>query len=199
MSLGMCIQDIALYQPAPNIGLIMEEADIVFARDIVILRVKICHIQSWMQFLTNGVMMSYRLNDSDAEMREILSSVKTIALIGASPNTERPSYHVMEFLLLKGFRVLPVNPGQAGKQILGQTVYAKLDDIGEPIDMVEVFRASDAVAGIVDEILKLQSLPKVLWTQLNVVDVEAGKRAQKGGLKVVMNRCPAIEYPRLLG
>lgn len=139
------------------------------------------------------------LNDSDAELREILSTVKTIALLGASPNEERPSYHVMEFLLQKGYRVLPVNPGQAGKEILGAPVYASLSDIAEPVDMVEVFRASNAVAGIVDEILSLKTLPKVLWTQLGVIDEDAGKRAHDAGLKVVMNRCPAIEYPRLIG
>ncbi|WP_374833278.1 CoA-binding protein [Paenochrobactrum pullorum] len=143
--------------------------------------------------------MSTYLNDSDAELREILSDVKTIALLGASPNEDRPSYHVMEFLLQKGYRVLPVNPGQAGKEILGQTVYATLSDITEPVDMVDVFRASNAVAGIVDEILTLRILPKVLWTQLGVVDENAGKRAHKTGLKVVMNHCPAIEYPRLIG
>ncbi|MFK4823814.1 CoA-binding protein [Paenochrobactrum sp. BZR 588] len=143
--------------------------------------------------------MSTYLNDSDAELREILSDVKTIALLGASPNEGRPSYHVMEFLLQKGYRVLPVNPGQAGKEILGQTVYATLSDITEPVDMVDVFRASNAVAGIVDEILTLRILPKVLWTQLGVVDENAGKRAHKAGLKVVMNHCPAIEYPRLIG
>lgn len=139
------------------------------------------------------------LNDSDAELREILSTVKTIALLGASPNEDRPSYHVMEFLLQKGYRVLPVNPGQAGKEILGAPVYASLSDIPEPVDMVEVFRASNAVAGIVDEILSLKTLPKVLWTQLGVIDEDAGKRAHDAGLKVVMNRCPAIEYPRLIG
>lgn len=138
-------------------------------------------------------------NDSDAELREILSTVKTIALLGASPNEDRPSYHVMEFLLQKGYRVLPVNPGQAGKEILGAPVYASLSDIAEPVDMVEVFRASNAVAGIVDEILSLKTLPKVLWTQLGVIDEDAGKRAHDAGLKVVMNRCPAIEYPRLIG
>ncbi len=138
-------------------------------------------------------------NDSDAELREILSTVKTIALLGASPNEDRPSYHVMEFLLQKGYRVLPVNPGQAGKEILGAPVYASLGDIAEPVDMVEVFRASNAVAGIVDEILSLKTLPKVLWTQLGVIDEDAGKRAHDAGLKVVMNRCPAIEYPRLIG
>ena len=104
----------------------------------------------------------------------------------------------MEFLLQQGYRVLPVNPGQAGKEILGQKVYASLNDIGEGVDMVEVFRASNAVAGIVDEILQLKTLPKVLWTQLGVVDEEAAKRAHDAGLKVVMNRCPAIEYPRLM-
>lgn len=139
------------------------------------------------------------LNDSDAELREILSTVKTIALLGASPNEDRPSYHVMEFLLQKGYRVLPVNPGQAGKEILGAPVYASLSDIAEPVDMVEVFRASNAVAGIVDEILSLKTLPKVLWTQLGVIDEDAGKRAHDAGLKVVMNRCPAIEHPRLIG
>lgn len=143
--------------------------------------------------------MSTYLNDSDAELREILSAVKTIALLGASPNEDRPSYHVMEFLLQKGYRVLPVNPGQAGKEILGASVYASLSDIPEPVDMVEVFRASNAVAGIVDEILSLKAQPKVLWTQLGVIDVDAGKRAHDAGLKVVMNRCPAIEYPRLIG
>ncbi|GAA0612981.1 CoA-binding protein [Paenochrobactrum glaciei] len=144
-------------------------------------------------------MMRNFLNDSDAELREILSTVKTIALLGASPNEDRPSYHVMEFLLQKGYRVLPVNPGQAGKEILGAPVYASLSDIAEPVDMVEVFRASNAVAGIVDEILSLKTLPKVLWTQLGVIDEDAGKRAHDAGLKVVMNRCPAIEYPRLIG
>lgn len=143
--------------------------------------------------------MSTYLNDSDAELREILSTVKTIALLGVSPNEDRPSYHVMEFLLQKGYRVLPVNPGQAGKEILGASVYASLSDIPEPVDMVEVFRASNAVAGIVDEILSLKAQPKVLWTQLGVIDVDAGKRAHDAGLKVVMNRCPAIEHPRLIG
>lgn len=138
-------------------------------------------------------------NDSDAELREILSTVKTIALLGVSPNEDRPSYHVMEFLLQKGYRVLPVNPGQVGKEILGVPVYASLNDIAEPVDMVEVFRASNAVAGIVDEILNLKTQPKVLWTQLSVIDEDAGKRAHNAGLKVVMNRCPAIEYPRLIG
>jgi predicted CoA-binding protein len=147
---------------------------------------------------TYGVMMVSYLNDTDAELITILSAVKTIALLGASPNEDRPSFHVMEFLLQHGYSVIPVNPGQAGKKILGQKVYASLSDISEPVDMVEVFRASNAVAGIVDEILQLKYLPKVLWTQLEVVDEAAAKRAQEAGLQVVMNRCPAIEYPRLM-
>ncbi|MGU3576755.1 CoA-binding protein [Brucellaceae bacterium C25G] len=144
-------------------------------------------------------MMSTLFNNSDTELREILTSVKTIALLGASPNEDRPSYHVMEFLLENGYRVIPVNPGQAGKEILKQRVYAHLKDIPESVDMVDVFRASNAVAGIVDEILSLKNLPNVLWTQLGVFDEDAGKRAQAAGMKVVMNHCPAIEYPRLIG
>lgn len=143
--------------------------------------------------------MCNNFNDSDSELREILTSVKRIALLGASANQQRASYHVMAFLLQKGYQVVPVNPGQAGKNILGQKVYACLSDILEPIDMVEVFRASDALAGIVEEILNLKTLPKILWTQLGVIDEQAAKRAQDAGMKVVMNRCPAIEYPRLIG
>ena len=135
----------------------------------------------------------------DFYLTDILRSTKTIALVGASPNTERPSHRVMAFLLRKGYRVFPVNPGQAGKQIHGQTVYARLADIPEPIDMVDVFRASEAVPALVDEILALKARPKVVWTQLAVRDDEAAKKAEEAGVKVVMDRCPAIEYPRLIG
>lgn len=135
---------------------------------------------------------------SDQEIRDVLLSVKTIALLGASPRPDRPSNGVMRFLLSKGYRVIPVNPGQAGKEIHGQPVYATLADIPEPVDMVDVFRASEYLPAIVDEILAMQSRPDVLWTQLDVVHAGAGKRAEEGGLKVVMNRCPAIEFPRLI-
>ena len=135
----------------------------------------------------------------DFYLTDILRSTKTIALVGASPNTERPSHRVMAFLLRKGYRVFPVNPGQAGKQIHGQTVYARLADIPEPIDMVDVFRASEAVPALVDEILALKTRPKFIWTQLAVRDDQAAKKAEDEGLKVVMDRCPAIEYPRLIG
>jgi predicted CoA-binding protein len=134
---------------------------------------------------------------SDDYIREILSSVKTIALTGASPNEARPSFSVMRFLLVQGYHVIPVNPGQAGKTILGQQVFARLTDIPEPIDMVDVFRNSLAVPGVVDEALALEPLPRVIWTQLGVWDEVAARKAEAAGIKVVMNRCPAIEIPRL--
>ena len=136
---------------------------------------------------------------SDNEILDILQSVKTIALLGASPKPERPSNGVMKFLLDRGYHVIPVNPGQVGKTIHGQQVVAELADINEPIDMVDVFRASYSLPGIVDEILALKHRPAVLWTQLDVVNEEAAKKAAEAGLKVVMDRCPAIEYPRLIG
>lgn len=135
---------------------------------------------------------------SDNQIREILQSVKTIALLGASPKPERPSNGVMKFLLDWGYHVIPVNPGQVGKSIHGQQVVANLADIDEQIDMVDVFRASYSLPGIVDEILAMKQRPTVLWTQLDVVHEEAARRAEEAGLKVVMDRCPAIEYPRLI-
>ena len=135
----------------------------------------------------------------DAYIADILRSVKTIALLGASPNAARPSFGVMNFLLRKGFRVFPVNPGQAGKEILGQLVYARLADISAPIDMVDIFRAADNLPDIVDEVLALQPLPKVIWGQLSVRHDAAAAKAEAAGIRVVMDRCPAIEYPRLVG
>ncbi|TPK66453.1 CoA-binding protein [Mesorhizobium sp. B2-4-19] len=129
----------------------------------------------------------------------ILNSVKTIAMVGASANDVRPSYFVLKYLLAKGFSVLPVNPGQAGKEILGRMTYARLADIPEPIDMVDIFRAATAVPGIVDEVLRLDPLPKVIWMQLGVRHDEAAARAEAAGIKVVMNRCPKIEYGKLSG
>lgn len=136
---------------------------------------------------------------SDDYIRGILSSVKTIAMVGASANEVRPSFFVMKYLLAKGYRVIPVNPGQAGKDILGQLTYARLADIPKPIDMVDVFRASEAVPAIVDEVLVLSPLPKVIWTQLTVRHDEAAAKAEAAGIQVVMNRCPKIEYARLCG
>ena len=129
----------------------------------------------------------------------ILNGVNTIAVVGASANDVRPSYFVTKYLIDKGFELFPVNPGQAGREILGRMTYARLADIPVAIDMVDVFRASDAVPGIVDEVLALAPLPKVLWTQLTVRHDAAAARAEAAGISVVMNRCPKIEYARLSG
>lgn len=136
---------------------------------------------------------------ADYYLADILRDMRVIALVGASPNPERPSNRVMAFLLRKGYRVIPVNPGQAGKEIHGQLVHARLADISEPIDMVDVFRAASALPALVDEVLALNPLPKVIWGQLSVRDDRAAERAEAAGIKVVMERCPAIEYPRLIG
>jgi predicted CoA-binding protein len=136
---------------------------------------------------------------SQAYISGILNSIKTIAMVGASANDVRPSFFVLKYLIAKGFTVYPVNPGQAGKDILGQRVYARLSDIPHPIDMVDIFRASDAVPAIVDEALTLDPLPKVIWMQLGVRNDEAAARAEAAGLQVVMNRCPKIEYGKLSG
>ncbi|MER8750643.1 CoA-binding protein [Mesorhizobium sp. M1050] len=129
----------------------------------------------------------------------ILNSVKTVAMVGASANDVRPSYFVLKYLLAKGFSVFPINPGQAGKEILGRMTYARLADIPEPIDMVDIFRAPAAVPGIIDEVLRLDPLPKVIWMQLGIRHDEAAARAEAAGIKVVMNRCPKIEYGKLSG
>jgi uncharacterized protein len=134
----------------------------------------------------------------DAYIADILRKVKTIALVGASPNPARPSNGVMAYLLARGYHVIPVNPGQAGKQILGQTVYARLADIPEPIDMVDVFRAPEFLQAVVDEAVALTPRPKVIWGQLEIRDDKAAAVAEAAGIYVVMNRCPAIEYPRLM-
>ncbi|KGD99329.1 CoA-binding protein [Rhizobium sp. YS-1r] len=134
----------------------------------------------------------------NAYIADILRTVKTIALLGASPNPDRPSNRVMGFLLSKGYTVFPVNPGQAGKQIQGQTVYRTLSDVPQPVDMVDVFRAAEYLDGVVDEALALETLPKVIWGQFSVRDDRAAAKAEAAGIKVVMDRCPAIEYPRLV-
>ena len=132
---------------------------------------------------------------SDDEIRQILTSVKTIALVGFSANPARPSHGVAAFLQRKGFRVIPVNPGLAGQVQLGETVYATLKDIPIPIDMVDVFRASEFVAEVMIDAIAIKA--KVVWTQLDVVDEAAAAKGRAAGLQVVMNRCPAIEMPRL--
>ncbi|KQT86326.1 CoA-binding protein [Aurantimonas sp. Leaf443] len=136
---------------------------------------------------------------ADDTIRTILSDCKRIAIVGASPKEIRPSFFVLKYLTLKGFKVFPVNPGSAGTEIFGQTCYARLADIPEPVDMVDIFRGSDAVPGVLDEILALRPLPKVVWMQLGVRHQEAARRAEEAGLTVVMDRCPKIEYARLSG
>lgn len=132
-------------------------------------------------------------------IRGILQSVKTIALVGASANEVRPSYFVMKYLLDKGYEVIPVNPGLAGQQILGQAVHAALKDVPKPVDMVDIFRNSEAAGPITDEALALDPKPKVIWMQLSVRNDAAAARAEAAGLQVVMNRCPKMEYGKLSG
>ena len=136
-------------------------------------------------------------NYSDTYIRGILNTVKTIAMVGVSANTSRPSYFAFKYLMERGYRMIPVNPGLAGQGLLGQKVYAKLADIPLPVDMVDIFRASRYAPDIVREALALEPRPQVIWMQLGVRSDEAAELAEGNGLKVVMNRCPKIEYGRL--
>ena len=136
-------------------------------------------------------------NYPDSYIRGILNTVKTIAMVGISPKDNRPSYFAFKYLKERGYRMIPINPGQAGKEILGQKVYAKLADIPEPVDMVDIFRASPFVLPVVQEALALKPKPQVIWMQLTIRNDEAAALAEAAGLKVVMNRCPKIEYGRL--
>ena len=133
----------------------------------------------------------------DSYIRGILNTVKTIALVGVSANTSRPSYFAFKYLLERGYRMIPVNPGLVGQELLGRKVYGKLADIPEPVDMVDIFRASQYALGIVEEALALKPPPQVIWMQLGIRNDEAAALAETNGLKVVMNRCPKIEYGRL--
>ena len=134
-------------------------------------------------------------NYSDPYLRDILKSVRTIAVVGASPRRERPSHRVMAYLQRHGYRTIPVNPNAAVGTINGETVYARLADVTEPIDMVDVFRRTEMAGGVVDEAIAVGA--KVVWMQLGVRDDAAAARAEAHDLQVVMNRCPAIEIPRL--
>jgi predicted CoA-binding protein len=137
-------------------------------------------------------------NPSNDSLRRLFGEIRTIAVVGASTNPARPVYGVMAYLLRAGYRVIPVNPGQAGREILGQRVYATLADIPEPIDVVDIFRRQEALAGIVDEALTLRPLPKVIWMQLDLVDEAAAAKAQAAGLTVVMDRCIKVDHARLV-
>lgn len=134
----------------------------------------------------------------DEAIRDILTSVRTIAVVGASPNRARPSNGVLAFLIRRGYETWPVNPGHAGGLIHGRPVSARLADVPAQIDMVDIFRNSDAAGGVVDAALALDPPPRVIWMQLGVVNEAAAARARAKGVTVVMNRCPHIETGRLL-
>jgi len=134
---------------------------------------------------------------TDEYLRGVLESVRVIAMVGASPHWNRPSYFAMKYLQDKGFRVIPVNPRAQGETILGEKVYGALVEIPEKVDMVDIFRNSDAAGPIVDEAIAIGA--KVVWMQLGVRNDAAARRAEAAGLAVVMNRCPKIEYSRLHG
>ena len=133
----------------------------------------------------------------DAYIRGILTGVKTIAMVGASPVNVRPSYFAFKYLAERGYDMIPINPGQVGKSLVGKPFVGSLREIGRPVDMVDIFRNSDHAGAIVDEVLQLPTLPKVIWMQLGVRNDAAAAKAEAAGIKVVMNRCPKIEYGRL--
>ena len=136
-------------------------------------------------------------NYSDSYIRGILNTVKTIAMVGISPKDVRPSYFAFKYLLERGYRMIPVNPGQVGEGNSGSAVYARLADIPEPVDMVDVFRAPQFALAVVEEALALKPRPQVIWMQLGIRSDEAARLAEANGLKVVMDRCPKIEFGRL--
>jgi predicted CoA-binding protein len=133
----------------------------------------------------------------DSYIRGILNTVKTIAMVGASEKENRPSYFAFKYLLERGYKMIPVNPGHAGETMLGQHIYARLADIPEPVDMIDIFRGSQYAPAIVRDALALKTRPSVIWMQLGVRNDEAAALAEANGMKVVMNRCPKIEYGRL--
>jgi predicted CoA-binding protein len=154
----------------------------------------------WSKLLTasfSAMSSTPSFKNDEATIRSILASSKSIALVGASIKTERPSNYVMKYLLDHGYKVVPVNPGLAGQTIHGQPVYASLGDIPktEPIDMIDIFRNSEAVGPIVEEAIQIGAMS--IWMQMGVINEEAAQRAQEAGLKVVMDACPKIEIPRL--
>ena len=136
-------------------------------------------------------------NYDDSYIRGILNTVKTIAMVGASAKDNRPSYFAFKYLMERGYNMIPINPGLAGKQLLGKTIYTRLSEVPEPIDMIDIFRAANYAIPVVQEALTLNPKPRVIWMQLSVRNDEAAALAEANGMKVVMNRCPKIEYGRL--
>ncbi|NKB28254.1 MAG: CoA-binding protein [Rhodobacteraceae bacterium] len=136
---------------------------------------------------------------SDISLRSILARVSSIAMVGVSPNPVRPSHYVARYMSLRGYRVYPVNPGHAGKMLFGRTVLERLSDVPEPVDMVDIFRKSDAVPAIVDDALKLFPDLDVIWMQIGVEHAEAAAKAEARGVTVIQNRCPKLEHQRLFG
>ena len=138
-------------------------------------------------------------NYSDEHIKSILGSVQSIAMVGASANPNRPSSFAMKYLRNKGYRVIPVNPGQAGREILGEKCYANLAEIPGKFDMVDIFRSAEAAGHITDEAIALKEEKdiSVIWMQLTIVNEEAASKAEAAGLTVIMDRCPKIEYGRL--
>jgi uncharacterized protein len=145
---------------------------------------------------SNGRIMNHDHYD-DNYIRGILNTVKTIAMVGASAKDNRPSYFAFKYLLERGYNMIPINPGLAGKELLGRKIYARLSDVPEPIDMVDIFRAASYALPVVQEALTLKVRPRVIWMQLTIRNDEAAALAEQNGMKVVMNRCPKIEYGRL--
>ncbi len=136
---------------------------------------------------------------SDAELRKVLGAVKTVAIVGISANPARPSYFVGRYLGLKGYTVIPINPGHAGKTLFGKTIIDDLENVSQSVDMIDIFRKSEAVPEIVDQALeKFQNL-KCIWMQIGVQHEAAAAKARARGVTVIMNRCPKIEYQRLFG
>lgn len=138
-------------------------------------------------------------NYTDQYIETILDEVKTIAVVGASANQVRPSFFVVKYMLSKGYDVIPVNPGHAGKKIAGAMAVGSLAEIDRPVDMVDIFRNSNAAMDVTVEAMALTPLPKVIWMQLQVINQKAANLAESKGVKVIMNRCPKIEYARLCG
>ena len=138
-------------------------------------------------------------NPSDELLRKIFAESRSFACVGVSPNPVRPSHYVARYLSLRGYRILPVNPGQVGREMFGAAAVASLSDLNEPVDVVDIFRSAEAVPGIVEEALAHLPGLKTIWMQVGVTHVGAAEKAEAAGVQVIQNRCPKIEYQRLFG